>query len=77
MKKLLTREEIQEASKYAGMIYSDKYGQDSKQTLRSLANRVKESKSDNVTLTKQEVLDLVWIVIEAFDHTHFGRRMED
>lgn len=71
MKRLLTREEIQDASKYAGMIYSDKYGQDSKQTLYNLVNRVKESESDNVTLTKQEVLDLVRLVVEAFDHAHF------
>lgn len=77
MKRLLSREEIQVISKSVGMIYSDKYGKDYKQTLCDLVKRVKESRSDEVTLTRQEVLDLVWLVFEAFDHTHFGRRMED
>ena len=67
------RKEFSEYKKEEGCIYNYEYFMAEKETVSNLLERAKANTS--VTITSKEVTALCELVLQAFDHTHFGSRV--
>ena len=66
-------EEFSEYRKEEECIYNYEYFMEEKETVSNLLERAKANTS--VTMTSKEVTALCELVLQAFDHTHFGSRV--